>query len=411
MPVIKPFKALMYDRLKIADLEDVVAPPYDVISTRQQEEYYNSSDYNIIRVVLGKTTAKDNEHNNQYTRAKKFLDEWMHKEILKRDKEPSIYIYEQTCKNTRRLSFVSLIKLETLGRSIFPHEETLYGPKVDRLNLLRACRANFSPLFFLYSPASRDINEILKKTLRHEPFVTVELNGIGNRLWKISDHKSIMVFEREMKNRQVFIADGHHRYNVALKYSKEAKDAGYLMGMFVSMEDKGVVVLPTHRLVKTDINLNTPGFMDEAKKYFEIHKFGSLEEMFSRFNPRFFGFGMYFGKNTFYMLRVKNMKYVEKKFESDVPPSWRRLNMVILHHFFFHHIMKLGEIPGKNIKYISNEAEARKLVDNGSYNASFFLNAIKPQVVRDIALSGEKMPHKATYFFPKPLSGLLINKF
>jgi uncharacterized protein (DUF1015 family) len=411
MPQVKPFRAVVYNRKKCGILENVLAPPYDVISPQQQEDYYSCSPYNIIRIILGKTTARDTARNNQYTRAGKFLKDWLDQRVLKKDKSPSIYLYEQTYQGVKRLGIVALLRMEVFGRSIFPHEDTLLDHRIDRLNLLQACRANFSPLFFLYSPPSRDINEVLRKSVKEEPLTSLEFDGIGNRIWRISDKTSIGIFQREMKNRQVFIADGHHRYEVAMKYARETKGAGYLMGMFVSMEERGLRVLPTHRLVRTGNRLNRAGFLEEARKYFKINKFKSLKELFSKFHPRFYGFGMYFGNDTFYLLSVKDMKLVERKFESDVPPSWRRLNMVILHHFFFHRILKLGEIPGENVKYITDENEAKKLVDSKTYNAAFFLNSVKPQVVRDIALSGEKMPHKATYFYPKPLSGLLINKF
>jgi uncharacterized protein (DUF1015 family) len=411
MPQVKPFRAVVYNQKKSGNLENVLAPPYDVISPQKQEDFYSRSPYNIIRIILGKTMAKDTAHNNQYVRAGKFLEGWLSQGVLKKERSPAIYIYEQTHQGVKRLSIVALLRMEALGRSIFPHEETLLEHRVDRLNLLRVCRANFSPIFFLYSPSSRDINEVLRKSVKEEPTASIEFDGIGNRIWRISDKTSIGIFQREMKNRQVFIADGHHRYEVALKYAREAKGAGYVMGMFVSMEEKGLRVLPTHRLVKVGNGLNRPEFLEEAKRYFKITKFKSLKELFSKFPPRFYGFGIYFGNNTFYLLSVKDIKLVERRFQSDVPPSWRRLNMVILHHFFFHHILKLGEIPGENIKYITDENEAKKLVDSKIYNAAFFLNSIRPQVVRDIALSGEKMPHKATYFYPKPLSGLIINKF
>lgn len=411
MPQVKPFKAVIYNQKKSGKLEDLLAPPYDVISAKQQKGYYARSPYNIIRVILGKTTARDTPRNNQYVRAGKFLQQWLDQKVLKKDKLSSIYVYEQTHQGVRRLGIVALLHLEPLGRSIFPHEDTLLDHRIDRMNLLRACRANFSPIFFLYSPASRDINGVLKKLLKKEPLVSIELDGIGDRFWRISDKTSIRIFQREMKNRQVFIADGHHRYEVAMKYAREAERAGYVMGMFVSMEEKGLKVLPTHRLVKITDGLNRAELLEEARKYFRITKFRSLKELFAKFHPRFYGFGMYSGKGTFYLFSVKDMKLVERKFESDVPPSWRRLNMVILHHFFFHHILKLGEIPGENVKFISDENEAKKLVDSKTYNAAFFLNSVRPRVVRDIALSGEKMPNKATYFYPKPLSGLLINKF
>jgi len=411
MPEIKPFRALMYNTDKVGDLIKVLAPPYDVISPQEQDEYYSLSPYNIVHLDLGKTDPLDTDRNNQYTRARKFLTEWLKEKVFIEDRTPSIYIYEQEYENIKRAGFVALLRLEEPGHGVFPHEETYLQHRLDRLNILRYCRANFSPIFFLYSPSSRDINEVIRNTKRERTTASFKFQGVINRLWRVCDSSSIQVFIREMKNRQVFIADGHHRYEVSLKFSKEEKNAGYIMGMFVSMEEKGLRILPTHRLIKTDFRFDTPEFFTILERYFYVRKFSSLQDMFSHFHTRLLGFGMYFGKDTYYLLSVRNIKKIEHGFEANLPPCWRRLNMVILHHFFFHQILKVGEVPEKNIKYVTDELEAKKLVDLGVYNAAFFLNSIKPEVVRDIALSGERMPHKATYFYPKPLSGLLIYKF
>ncbi|OIO01494.1 hypothetical protein COY52_08455 [Candidatus Desantisbacteria bacterium CG_4_10_14_0_8_um_filter_48_22] len=412
MPTIKPFKALMYNPAKFRDLSKVLAPPYDVISPKDQEDLYRRSPRNITRIILGKTKPGDSSRDNKYTRALRSFRNWIKEGVLVSDRRsPAIYVCTQECGGEKRTGFVAALRVEEYGRGIFPHEDTFLSHRVDRLSLLRLCRANFNPIFFLYSPGSSALEKIFKKTVARQPLESLEFQGVKSRVWRVADPGSVSVFVREMKKKKVFIADGHHRYDVALKYSREAKGAGYTMGLFVSMEDKGLKILPTHRAIKTAVRLSSPEFLKLVNRYFRVTRFGSPGRMIACLKPGFYGFGMYAGGNIFELLEARDIRQVERLFHGDVPPCWRRLNMVILHHFFLHNILKLGEVPGENIKYVTDEAEAKKLVDTGGYSAVFFLNSIKPETVREIALSGEKMPHKATYFYPKPLSGLIIYKF
>lgn len=438
---IKPFKGVIYNRDRVKDLTKVLTPPYDVISPQEQDRYYRSSPHNIIRIVLGKDCPGDSARNNKYIRARNFFNSWLKKKILVRDTKPSIYIYEQSFSiqhsaiSTRRFSrvgFLALLRLEPFGKSIFPHEETFPKHKKDRAKLLRACRANFNPIFSLYSPESKTIETVIKAKLKEKPLASIHFKGALNRLWRIESEKEIKKIVQEMKKSKVFIADGHHRYETALEYAREMQSRNpahgddesynFVMMMFVKLNDPGLEILPTHRLLKTSVKCQVKevsrhgespratSVRDKIDEYFNVKTFGLLREMFKVLYRMKYSFGMYRGNGKYCVLSVKNMKEVERRFETDIPGCWRQLDMVILHHFFFKHILQIEPTPQDTIKYTTNPKEAVKLVDKDEYQIAFFLNSIKPRVVREIALSGEKMPHKATYFYPKPLSGLVINK-
>lgn len=414
---IEPFRGVMYNRDKIRDLTRVLTPPYDVISRQEQEEYYLRSPHNIIRIILGKDYPGDNAGNNKYIRARNFFNSWLKKKILIGDARPCVYVYKQS----KRIGILALLRLEEFGKSVFPHEETFPRHKQDRALLLRTCRANFNPIFSLYSPESRSIDRIIKEKLKEKPLVSFNFKGVPNQFWRIDNKDEIEKIVQEMQKSKVFIADGHHRYETALEYAREMQKRNprhtgeepynFVMMMFVKLDDPGLEILPTHRLLKISPRVSeSKSLKVRTKKYFKIKTFNSLKGMFKTLYRIKYSFGVYQGNGKYCIFSVKNMKEVEQKFESDIPLCWRQLNMVILHHFFFKHILQIEPTPQDTIKYVTNPEEAIKLVDKDEYQIAFFLNSIKPEVVREIALSGEKMPHKATYFYPKPLSGLVINK-
>ena len=429
---IKPFCGVMYnpdlyrygiphmqyrDKDKVKDLSKVLAPPYDVISPQEQKEYYRQSAYNIIRIILGKDYPGDNARQNKYIRAKNFFNSWLKKRILTRDAKPCIYIYKQS----KRVGILALLRLEEFGKSVFPHEETFPMHKQDRARLLRTCKANFNPIFSLYSPGSKIIDGFIKDKLKEKPLVSIHLRGVPNRFWRIENSEEIKKIVQEMQNSKVFIADGHHRYETALEYAREMRRKNlshtgeepynFVMVMFVRIDDPGLEILPTHRLLKTSCKVaKLLSCRVKIDKYFNVKTFGSLQKMFKTLYRMKYSFGMYQGSGKYYVFSVKNMKEVGRRFESDIPRCWRQLGMVILHHFFFKNILQIAPTPQDTIKYTTNPCEAVRLVNRNEFQIAFFLNSIKAEAVREIALTGEKMPHKATYFYPKPLSGLVINK-
>ncbi len=400
MPDIRPFRGVLYNPQKIKDIASVVTEPYDVISPRQQEAYYRRHPYNIIRLILGRRYSSDNSKNNQYTRANKFLTDWQRGNILLRDKEQSIYIYTQTflhegLKKTRT-GFIVLLKLEDFGKNtVLPHENTFSEPVQDRLNLLKIMGANSSPIFAMFADPQKKVNKLLARHKReHRPYIVIKKDNILHKLWRMSDRVKIASIKRLLKGRQVFIADGHHRYEAALNYKTHYN---YVMTYLAATSDSGLTILPTHRVVKVKTPFKPEEIVGKLKKFFGIKKFPTSEKLFSYMystkSERMLG--AYFGKSTFYGLRLKDRKGTD---------------ISILHSCIIEAILNVAPF-GKHIHYIKDAQEAIKLVGEGKFQATFFLKPARVSQIKRVASAGEKMPHKSTYFYPKLLTGLVINKF
>ncbi|KKL79029.1 hypothetical protein LCGC14_2018950 [marine sediment metagenome] len=274
MITVLPFKGIRYNTEKIKDISKVITPPYDIISEEERDRYYDLHPNNIIRLILGKDFPDDNQSVNKYTRAAGYFDTWREENILIQDTEPAIYVYAQefTLFNKKyvRKGFISLVKLENFETGqIYPHEQTLAKPKEDRLKLMQSCNANFSQVFAFFEDENSKISNILHKVYEGDSgtSITPEVDftdgfGVKNLLWVIKDNKIIEDISSLMKNRALFIADGHHRYETALFYrdmirSNEGSPnsngnipSDYVMMMCVSMEDPGLQILPTHRLAR-----------------------------------------------------------------------------------------------------------------------------------------------------------------
>jgi uncharacterized protein (DUF1015 family) len=439
MAKIFPFNGVTYNKKKVGNFAKVTIPPYDIISKEEQDRFYQLHPYNCIRLTLGKEYDGDTEFNNKYTRANGFFRTWINNEILKQDQEESIYAYEQrfSYKGNKyvRLGFIALFKLEELeaGR-VYPHENTLPKPKQDRLSLIRATAANFEPIFSIYVDEDDKISKMIKKYIKRKPIAeTKDGFGVFNRLWKISGKANVNKVMKEMMNKQVFIADGHHRYEASLKYrnemrTKSQKSTGdepynFIMMYFANAYDKGLIIMPIHRLVlnltlKEKINLE-----NRLVDYFDIEdiKFTKKDELSARKKlikemskandgEHFFGISLQ-GENKYSLLKLKNEKIIEKYISADKPKEWKKLDITILHSLVIRDILGITDkdIEAENsIKYVHNDDEAFSLVEEGKYQIAFFMNPTKIEQVTALASKYEKMPQKSTFFFPKLLTGLVM---
>ncbi len=428
-----PFRGIRYNLEPIEDLSKVLTPPYDVISPQDRERYYELHPYNIIRLILGKDLPDDNEHENKYTRAARFLHNWVREGVLKRDIYPSIYVYDQEFelegRKFVRRGFISRVKLEEFGTGhIYPHEQTMPGPKKDRLNLLRACKANLSPIFALYP--DNTIEGILADAVQHssKAITAFDEAGVKNCFWVIDDPAVIAKIQGLMKDKPLFIADGHHRYESALAYRNEVKGLAfhgqesavdYTMMMCVSVKNPGLKILPTHRVIKNvPVNFSLEQFETTIKDTFIVEKLGkdcnahSLIKKLHQHADKH-AFGMYEGKGkSFYLLILRN----ETKLNSLIwrHPEWKDLDVCILHDLILDKYLGIKtdeNVRQDNIEYIQSEVEAVELVNEGKYQLAFFHNPTLIEQVSRIASARKKMPPKATYFYPKPLTGLVINPF
>lgn len=416
---IKPFRAVYYNQEKVGDLSRVVCPPYDVISPQQQEDYYNESEYNFIRIMLGKETPEDDRGNNKYTRAKKTFEQWLREGILKEDDRPCIYCYQEEYtilgEKYHRLGVISLMKLqEGKDSKIFPHENTHSKAREDRFKLWRTLSSNLSSIFVCFSDREKKIDQILRRdVMGQEPFINiVDKDGVRHMLWRLEDPKLIQRVVDILSNQQLFIADGHHRYEVAQQYQKSKlsgvensngqEPCNYVMTYFTNMDSKSLKIFPVHRVVK-----DFPEDVSFLEELFRIDKIKSKEELalfLARAGRNEHAFGLYL-KGGMRLLRLKNKLLIDKHI-TEGSKAYRRLDATILKYF----VLDRVGVKSEDIIYTKDLNEATSYVDQGRARATFIMNPVKVQELREIALNGERMPPKTTYFYPKVLSGLTVYK-
>lgn len=442
MADIIPFKGLRYNDEIVGDISNVVTPPYDVISPEEQDNYYNVSEYNCIRLELSKAMPGDDDTNNKYTRAAQTLRDWIDSRVLVAEEEPCIYIYQQEfslsdTEHYTRTGFIALVRLEEFSKGIIlPHENTLSKPKEDRLNLMRACGANFSQVFALYDDENKDISKILKQFCsNNDPVISIEkgIAGSPERVWAISDADIINEIRNIMADKKLFIADGHHRYETALAYRDELREKNpnhtgnelynYVMMMLVDIDDPGLVVLPTHRLVSNVDDFDEEVFLQKASVNFDIEKYEagdlSFDELCKKIESILEDGGLhtfvYYGseKDAVYRLRLKDPSVMEK-FHPDRHESYRDLDVSILHTLLLENILGIGDkqlANQENLTYTHSIDEGVKEVQEGRQQMAFFMLPTTVKQIQAVSYAGEKMPQKSTYFYPKLLTGLVFNKF
>ncbi len=418
MAEIVPFRGILYNVSKVS-VEDVLAPPYDIITPEYQEELYSKSPYNIVRIDLGKEQPGDTETDNRYIRARSYLEAWIKEGVLVQSRRQSFYAYEMSYRidneEKRLLGFLGLAKLEDLGKgSIHPHECTYSKPKQDRLNLLRSCEANISPIFSLYKSTGKQISTLLSRIIATQPYIEArDAAKAVHRLWQIDEKEDIEIIKKELEGKAIFIADGHHRYETALEFQREMRERtsrcesiptstgtepyDYVLMFFANMLDEGLTILPAHRLLKEIPD--DPGMM--LPEYFEIEPVEADFDIANRISGKRGVFGFFQNKsNVWYILKYK------KGDLSEICPDLREVDVIILHELIFKKIFKVNDIG-----YEMDVNKSLDKVRSGQFSAVFFLNPTKVEDVEKAALSSVRMPPKSTYFYPKLLTGIVINIF
>jgi len=412
MAEIIPFRGLLYDVSKVS-IGEVVAPPYDIITDEGRESLYRLSPHNIVRIDFGKEEPGDHETENKYTRARGYLDTWIKDGILTRSDQPSFYAYQMIYTThgvgKRLAGFVCLVRLEELGRgSIYPHECTHSNPKKDRLNLMRACEAHTSPIFSLYKSSGEGMSRILsQKTLTRPSLQAADRSGNLHRLWVIDQNEQIEIMKEELEDKTIFIADGHHRYETSLEYQREMsakkpsvsgrQSYDYTLMFLANLNDEGMTILPTHRLIK-EIPTDIHGLISQ---YFEVETITGDFDIRKRLSGRKNAFGFFRRhEKAWHILTYRGRDL------SEVRPGLREIDVFILHELILKKILPTAEIG-----YEMDIAKALDQVRRGAYAAAFFLNPTRVEDVEKSALSATRMPPKSTYFYPKLLTGLLLNKW
>lgn len=437
MADIAPFRGLRYNTERIPDFDQVVIPPYDIISKEEQAMFQQLSPFNMVHLELGPESNEDSPRNNPHTRAAGYFQAWQAQNILIRDPEPGLYYYEldySLCgQHKTRKGFICLLKLEDFcdGR-VLPHEKTFDAVKDERLDLMKEAHANFSPIYSLYSDPEYQVDRVLQSACDGAPVVSFsDRNQLGHRLWPISDPGTIRRAQELMRDKNIFIADGHHRYETALNYRNLLRqrhpDAGgdasfeYVMMYLANLNHDGVSILPTHRLLSACGDWDRQRFLQEAEPLFEIRSFGVGPEGFRAWAEALRSEAQ--GKKTaigffhpdldrYYLLEARYDRVDPILAEEGVPEALRHLDVVVLDRIVLRRLLGLSEKhlgDTRNIRFHHSLPDAVTEIRGGSNEWGFFVNPTRIDQVQEVAGNGLTMPHKATYFYPKVGSGLVIN--
>jgi len=439
MAKIVPFRALRYNLDQIDDTATVVAPPYDVISPALQEELYQRSPFNVVRLTLGKTHPDDNANENRYSRAAADFSAWQKQGILARDPESSLYLYNQTYtledgSSVTRKGFIALTRLEDFSAGVVKaHEKTLAGPKTDRLLLARACHANFSAIFSLYSDPCCALETLGQQFKNAPPALTVvDDEGVRHCLWAVDDSSFIDRVKDLLENKPLFIANGHHRYETALTYRDEMRAThphftgkesfNYVLMYFTNMEDQGMTIFPLHRVIFNLANFSVDSFVQRLNEDFLISEecidtsdstaLSALRQRLAVAGQSRRTLGLYLGDGRVLFLSLRDEKCMDRLFDARTPTVLRTLDGSVLHRLIFEQYLDINgqaQEAQTNLRYCKSFNEPFAQVDNGEGQLAFLLNPPQMNEVREVANAGATMPPKSTYFYPWLLSGLVIN--
>ncbi len=445
MPDIQAFRGLRYDLKHVGSLSNVIAPPYDVIDPALQDQLYKTHPANVVRLILNRDEPGDVEGSNRYSRAAKFLKNWRSEGVLQSETQPAVYVYHQVFEHggqqLARRGFMARCRLERFGEgNIFPHEETLSGPKADRLLLTRACKANLSQIFGLYPDPQSAAQELLEAAIAGQtPVEATDHLGVKHRMWVVNDPAVISKLNGLMGDKPVFIADGHHRYETACSYRDELKSQGdlgsqdpanFVLMMCVSMSDAGMIVLPTHRLFRGLPAMTSDDLKAKLGDCFTTRVAGEGADLANtiwdeiEMENQQGTLGFYTDKDQRWT--VARITAAGRKRMADVADGhtadWQGLGVSILHRLVMETLLSATDLPKpKYVHSVEEVVESLEQGDSATRDATgvmgqggrFELGAlVMPATVehiRSISQHNERMPAKSTYFYPKLLSGLVIN--
>lgn len=416
MAVIKPIKALHFSE-KAGEISTCVCPPYDIISPAERASLIERNEYNLVRLELP-------EGEDKYNEAGKILNEWLDKGIIERDSEAGIYVYREEFavkgKEYCLTGIVCKVKLcDFSEKVVLPHEETLTKAKKDRFELMNATGCNFSSIYSLYSDESGAIADVIAYAVSKAPIHRfTDEEEVTHTLWKIDCEKGISAIVNALADKQLFIADGHHRYETALNFRNYCKennlvpengDVDHVMMTLVDMDDKGLVVFPTHRLI-VDKAVDRNAVAEACKADFDS-KILPMSELESALEAGENGkvYALYTGGDDFMLLEFKesSARIIDNRSE-----AYSDLDVSVLHSFVLENALGIDKenmANQVNLRYTRSLDEAIESVKNGAATAAFLINATKVSQIKAVALAGDKMPQKSTYFYPKLKTGLVMN--
>lgn len=433
MANVQPLRGIRYNSEKAGDLSSLVTPPYDVISGEAQKSYYAQSLYNVIRLELGQEYAEDTPLNNRYTRAATTFSEWRLDGVLQQETLPSYYLYQQRFtydnQSYTRTSLLARVWLEPWNkRVVLPHEHTLAKARNDRLQLLRACATNLSPVMCLYDDPQGRIRRLLGRyAAQAEVQITDEVNE-GHVLQPIADEQVVASIVDFFLQRQLYIADGHHRYETALQYRDEIRNqrrelldadaANFVLMALIDLDDPGLLVLPTHRLL---FNLKPEALQnvtsENLARYFTVQPLGATESSETLLAQLAVGADLsrpsmvlsVAGQNWLLSINEQGQQRMQ---ESGHSAAWNNLDVAVAHTLIIEDILGLNAqdmTAGTNIRYMRDAEPTLRAVQTGEAQAAILLNATRVRQMCDVADASDLMPQKSTYFYPKLITGLVMN--
>jgi uncharacterized protein (DUF1015 family) len=428
MADVHPFRALRYDLRRVPTTQ-VVTQPYDKITPSMQDAYYAASPYNLVRIILGRHQSSDDAGHNVYTRAAACSRDWRAQGILLPDSLPSFYVYSQafvapSSNRFERRGFIGLGRVEDYSAQVvFRHEQTLAKPKADRLDLLRATRVHYEQLFLLYEDSGQ-IDSLLSPSTQAAPTIDVaDEYGVAHRVWQISDPSVIAGIQGKMRDKKLVIADGHHRYETALSFRDECRAAAagspngnapyeYVMMTFVNMNDPGLLILPTHRVVHSLASFSVDDFVNSSRALFAVEEIEPGLEgrgATALIHERGRAGTALVAVTASRAFLLHSPKPATAQFLAGLSARQQSLDVLQLHKCLLEGVLKLSQESirnQQNLSYLREASEALEQVRNGKANIAFLMNPCRVQQVRDVAFAGEVMPQKSTDFYPKLLSGL-----
>ena len=422
MAEIQPFRGLRYTA-KAGELKDLTCPPYDVVSEEQRQAYLAKNPYNVIRLELPKG-------EDPYGAAGRTLQEWLEEGILKQDTEPALYIYEEEFtaygEKKKVKGLICRVKLEEFSKGVvLPHEETLSKAKEDRFRLMQSTFCNFSQIYSLYRDEAHTTLSRVDLLSRDTPRYEFDDGQVIHRLWVVNDKAVIAAIQEDFAERKLYIADGHHRYETALNFRRWCREQGlsapgdgpdYVMMMLVDMEHEGLAVFPTHRLVHGLADFDSLRLLQQCQDLFRVTRHTGLEQiqpaLDAEYQAEHVAFAFYCGGEEWDLLVLKDLSAMDYFLPGKSQAS-RSLDVAVLHTLVLDKCLGIDEANMANqvnLAYTRDLSEAVASVRRGESQCAFLLNPTRVTEIRDVAAAGEKMPQKSTYFYPKLITGLVMNR-
>jgi uncharacterized protein (DUF1015 family) len=435
---IRPFRGVRYQAGQVDDLARVIAPPYDIISPDEQRALHARSPHNVVRLEYGETHDDDSQQNNRYTRAAATLAQWLASGVLAPDDRPAFYVYDQEFEHGgaryRRRALLTRVHLEEWAKgTVRPHEQTFAGPKEDRLRLLRACRANLSPVFALYRDPHGVVSGALQEaTSGRSPAAVAETAEERHTIWPLGEERVQRWLEQQFAPATLYIADGHHRYETALAYRDERRAAAaswtgqepenFVFAGLTAAEDPGLLILPIHRMVQ--LPRADDSVLERLRQHLAVEEVtppqshdqaapDRLLELVAERGSSASAFGLCWPRGRLFLLTANDPQGLVARFCPECPAQWRTLDVAVLEFALLRAVLEIDPRPieeGGSLTITADAHEAWQQVQAGHYSAAFLLNPVPVEKVLVVADDGQRMPPKTTFFHPKLATGLVTNR-